>query len=36
MEGNNKERRMVNGEVIKFKYNAIIDDNYRYRGSVEN
>ena len=31
-EGQNKERRMVNGEVVKFKYPKYVADHYRYGG----
>ena len=36
MGGHNGERRVVNGEVVKFKYPAVFACHYRYRGSVEN
>ena len=35
-EGQKEERSMVDGEVVKFKYPAIVADHYRYRGAVEN
>ena len=35
-EGQKEERRMVNGEIVKFKYPGVVADHYRYRGSVEN
>ena len=31
-----EERRMVNGEIVKFKYPEVVADNYRYRGEVDN
>ena len=31
-----EERRMVNGEIVKFKYPKVVADHYRYRGAVEN
>ena len=34
--GHKEERVMVNGEVFKFKYPAIVADHYISRGSVEN
>ena len=27
--------RMVNGEVVKFKYTEVVADNYIYRGAVD-
>ena len=35
-EGQKEERRMVNGEVVKFKYPVTAVDNYIYRGVLEN
>ena len=35
-EGQKEERRVVNGEVVKFKYPEVVSDHYRYRGAVEN
>ena len=35
-EGQKEERRMVNGEVVKFKYPEVVADDYIYRGAVEN
>ena len=35
-EGQKEERRMVNGEVVKFKYPEVVADHYRYRETVEN
>ena len=35
-EGQTEEIRMVNGEVVKFKYPEFVADHYRYRGAVEN
>ena len=35
-EGHKEERSMVNGELVKFKYPAVVADHYRYRGAVEN
>ena len=34
--GKKEERRVVNGEVVNFKYPAIVDDHYRYRFAVDN
>ena len=34
-KGQKEERRMVNGEIIKFKYPEVFADHYRYR-AVEN
>ena len=31
-----EERRMVNGEIFKFKYPDVVAAYYRYRGAVEN
>ena len=31
-----EEIRMVNGEVVKFKYPEVVVDHYRYRGAVDN
>ena len=31
-KGQKEDRRMVNGEVVKFKYPEVVSDNYRYRG----
>ena len=31
-EGKKEERRMVNGEVVKFKYPKDVADHYRYGG----
>ena len=36
MEGQQEERRMVNGEAVKFKYPEVVADHYRYRGMVDN
>ena len=36
MEVQKEERRMVNGEVAKFKYPGFVVDRYRYRGVVGN
>ena len=36
LEGQKEERRMVNGEVVKFQYSAVVADHYRYRGAVDN
>ena len=27
-----EDRRMMNGEEVKFKYPEVVSDNYRYRG----
>ena len=35
-EGQKEERRMVNGEIVKFKYPEVVADHYRYRGAVDN
>ena len=35
-EGQKEKRRMMNGEVVKFKYPEVVADHYRYRGAVEN
>ena len=35
-EGQKEERRMVNGEIVKFKYPELVAYHYRYRGAVEN
>ena len=35
-EGYKGEKRMGNGDLVKFKYPVIVDDHYRYRGSVSN
>ena len=35
-KGQKEERRMMNGEVFKFKYPEVVDDHYIYRGEVEN
>ena len=35
-EGQKKEIRMVNGQVVNLKYPVSVVDHYRYRGSVEN
>ena len=35
-ESEGKERRMVNGEVVKFKYHEVVADHYIYRGAVGN
>ena len=34
-DGQKEERKMVNGEVTKLKYAAIVAKNYRYREEVE-
>ena len=31
-----EERRIVNGEIFKFKYPEVVADHYRYRGALEN
>ena len=33
-EGQKEERRIVNGEVVKFKYPEVVSDHYMYRGAV--
>ena len=35
-EGQKEERRMVNGDIVKFKYPEVVVDHYIYRGAVEN
>ena len=35
-EGQKEEIRMVNGEIVKFKYPEVVADHYRYRGAVDN
>ena len=35
-EDQKEERRVVNGEVFKFKYPEVVADHYRYIGEVEN
>ena len=35
-EGQKEERRMVNGEIVKFNYPEVVAYHYRYRGEVEN
>ena len=35
-EGQKEERRMVNGDIVKFKYTEVVEDHYRYRGVVYN
>ena len=35
-EGQKEEKRMVNGEVLKFKDPEVVADHYRYKGAVEN
>ena len=35
-EGQKEERRMVNGDIVKFKYPEVVVDLYRYRREVEN
>ena len=34
--GHKEEIMMVNGEVVKFNYPAVVADHYRYKGSVDN
>ena len=34
MEGHKEDRNMVHGEVYRFKYPAVIDDHYRYKGEL--
>ena len=36
LEGHKEGIRMVNGGVYKFKYPAVVADNYRYKGTVDN
>ena len=31
-----EERRVVNSEIVKFKYPDVFAEYYRYRGAVEN
>ena len=31
-----EEIRMVNGEIVKFKYPEVVANHYRYRGAVDN
>ena len=33
-EGQKEEKMMMNGEVVKFKYNEVVADHYRYKGAV--
>ena len=35
-EGQKKEKRVVNGEVVKFNYSEVVVDHYIYRRSVRN
>ena len=35
-EGQKEERRMLNGDIVKFKYPEVVVDHYRYRGEVDN
>ena len=35
-EGQKKEKRVVNGEVVKFNYSEVVVDHYRYRRAVGN
>ena len=35
-EGHKEERRMVNGEVDKFKWHEVVSGHYRYRGAADN
>ena len=35
-EGHKEDRKVLNGEVVKFKYPEVVADHYRYRGAVEN
>ena len=35
-EGQKEERRMVNGDIVKFKYPEVVVDHYIYRGAMEN
>ena len=35
-EGQKEERRMLNREVVKFKYPEVVAYHYRYIGAVEN
>ena len=35
-EGQEEKRRMVNGEIVNFKYPEVVADNYKYRGAVDN
>ena len=35
-EDQKEDIRMVNGEVVKFKNPEAVEDNYRYRGEVDN
>ena len=32
LEGQKEKRRVVNGDVVKFKYPEVVSDHYRYRG----
>ena len=36
IEGHKKDRSMVNGDLVKLKYPEVVEDNYIYRGAVEN
>ena len=36
LEGQKEEIRMVNGEVVKFKYPEIVADHYKYREALDN
>ena len=35
-EGQNEERRVVNGEVFKFNYPEFVADIYKHRGTLDN
>ena len=35
-EDQNEERRMVDVEIVKFKYPEVVADHYRYSGAVDN
>ena len=35
-EGHKEDRRVVNGEIVKFEYPGFVCDHYRYRRAVKN